>query len=766
MKHQKLAISFTTVTIILTVIAIGFPFIYGDVKEKSQSKTTPQSSTTSPPKISPCDENPCLFNGTCSSESFCEASDCNNRCRNDLISCRPLCETDYCLSICAGEYEKCLKSCGCENDSENLYECSCKTGFSGENCEITPCDSNPCKNGGKCKIEGNSFLCRCPYGYSGEHCENDPCFDKCENGGKCSIHGSSFSCKCPYGYKGERCEYDPCDGIICEHDGVCSIDGSSYQCQCPEGYYGKLCEFTPCSSQPCYHGGVCSVNQSSYKCDCRPGYSGTNCEVTPCDEHLCENSGKCLISGDSYKCKCPNGYSGEFCQEDPCFTEPCENDGICEVDGSMFNCECQPGFSGDTCEITPCTENPCKHGGECAVSGDSFLCTCQDGFEGIICDITPCSTDSCENGGTCIFLKMGHQILSHAFVLIITTVTDVKSLLARIISAKMIPHAKSWARTIKTPCSGNPCKHGGECSINGDSFICYCQNGFEGPTCETTPCSSNPCQNDGVCRFTEDGSSKEFQCDCLLGYSGETCEEYICDPNPCDNDGTCQPAKTQSGFSCTCLGDFSGHHCGTHPCEGYVCNDHHQSCSVEDYKRECFCENGWYGSECQSDNPCFEKNCEGDKICFLDRYDIAKCVDPDIGFYNKATKKNAVCWWSSNNDSYMMTKLYFHEVIFVATENKHEYIIKTHGCGGDDRCVATYKKNENESYVYHNILDNVLHETDFEYIWHFDLSDCDSRRCYYFIRPADNSVRSWYGESDIRLSENDDNKALWYFSGI
>ena len=34
------------------------------------------------------------------------------------------------------------------------------------------------------------------------------------------------------------------------------------------------------------------------------------------------------------------------------------------------------------------------------------------------------------------------------------------------------------------PCDSSPCKNGGTCANDGDSFNCTCTDKFEGPTCE------------------------------------------------------------------------------------------------------------------------------------------------------------------------------------------------------------------------------------------------------------------------------------------
>ncbi|XP_011471889.1 neurocan core protein [Oryzias latipes] len=86
----------------------------------------------------------------------------------------------------------------------------------------------------------------------------------------------------------------------------------------------------------------------------------------------------------------------------------------------------------------------------------------------------------------------------------------------------------SWAFSLipsveNNPCQNNPCLHGGSCLQEGDSYSCYCPQGFSGENCEIDidDCQSNPCQNGGTC-IDEINS---FVCLCLPSYSGATCEK-------------------------------------------------------------------------------------------------------------------------------------------------------------------------------------------------------------------------------------------------
>ncbi|XP_014890299.1 neurocan core protein [Poecilia latipinna] len=75
------------------------------------------------------------------------------------------------------------------------------------------------------------------------------------------------------------------------------------------------------------------------------------------------------------------------------------------------------------------------------------------------------------------------------------------------------------------PCQTSPCLHGGSCLEEGDSYSCYCPQGYSGENCEIDidDCQSNPCQNGGTC-IDEINS---FVCLCLPSYGGATCEKDL-----------------------------------------------------------------------------------------------------------------------------------------------------------------------------------------------------------------------------------------------
>ncbi|XP_062959501.1 hyaluronan-binding protein 2 [Cynocephalus volans] len=124
------------------------------------------------------------------------------------------------------------------------------------------------------------------------------------------------------------------------------------------------------------------------------------------------------------------------------------------------------------------------------------------------------------------------------------------------------PENPDWYYAEDDPCQSNPCKHGGDCLISGDTFTCSCPAPFFGNRCQKgeNMCKNNPCGR-GECLITQ--SPPYYRCACKYPYTGPDCSRAlpVCRPNPCQNGGTCSRRKGRSKFTCTCPDQFRGRFC-------------------------------------------------------------------------------------------------------------------------------------------------------------------------------------------------------------
>lgn len=273
-------------------------------------------------KANVCSPNPCKNGGLCKEMNGVATCECPPRYEGNF------CEMDKCA--------KCDSHARCDNGN-----CVCMEGWVGDGQTCTPedggtpgrstsCDPNPCQNGGQCIEQGGSYQCSCKEGYSGDNCElptglSNPCEpNPCQNGGQCTLVDKKPVCSCPEGYEGEYCE---------KATGVTPGNKS------------------PCHPNPCMNGGSCTENGGGYDCSCTSQFSGPNCEIDECekcDVHaLCPNG----------HCKCKHGYigNGYQCEKEEPDCEGCSpfarcQNGICvcveHFTGDGYNCQpAQPCFN-------------------------------------------------------------------------------------------------------------------------------------------------------------------------------------------------------------------------------------------------------------------------------------------------------------------------------------------------------------------------------------------------------------------------------------
>ncbi|XP_006831433.1 PREDICTED: hyaluronan-binding protein 2 [Chrysochloris asiatica] len=128
-----------------------------------------------------------------------------------------------------------------------------------------------------------------------------------------------------------------------------------------------------------------------------------------------------------------------------------------------------------------------------------------------------------------------------------------------------------WYYTEDDPCESNPCKHGGDCLVSGDTFTCSCPALFSGSRCQKVKntCKNNPCGR-GECLITQ--NPPYYRCVCKHPYTGPECSRLVrvCRSNPCQNGGTCSRHKKIHKFTCTCPDQFKGKLCDIGPDDCYV----------------------------------------------------------------------------------------------------------------------------------------------------------------------------------------------------
>ncbi|KAM5327344.1 sushi, nidogen and EGF-like domain-containing protein 1 isoform 1-T13 [Glossophaga mutica] len=421
-------------------------------------------STGSPPMPDTCLSAPCQNGGTCVDADqghVCECPggfmgpDCRDRTPDD---------------------------CECRNGGRclgtNTTLCQCPPGFFGLFCEFevtaTPCNMNSQCPDGYCMEYGGSYLCVCHTDHNISHslpspCDSDPCF----NGGSCEAHEDSYTCECRRGFHGRHCEKARprlCSSGPCRNGGTCKEAGGEYQCSCPYRFTGRHCEIgkpDSCASGPCHNGGTCFHYIGKYKCDCPPGFSGRHCEIapSPCFRSPCANGGTCEDLGTDFSCRCRAGYTGRRCQAEVDCGPPEEvKHATLRFNGTQLGSvalySCDQGYSLSTpspiricqlqgvwsepplcLEIDECQSQPCLHGGSCQDRVAGYLCVCGPGHEGARCEL---EVDACDS---------------------------------------------------------SPCQHGGRCENGGGAYLCICPEGFFGYHCETVsdPCFFSPCGGRGYC---------------------------------------------------------------------------------------------------------------------------------------------------------------------------------------------------------------------------------------------------------------------------
>ena len=248
-----------------------------------------------------------------------------------------------------------------------------------------------------------------------------------------------------------------------------------YQCVCLPGVSGRHCDSGSldfCSITPCLSPMICTNGATAAICSCPEGSESRNgvCTVnqTACLQKDCQNGASCVVTKEGLSCACTEGYVGNRCQieENPpnlCMFAACNAGATCTYSHVGFTCSCPPGLTGVQCnttstsEVAGCGLNPCQAGGTCNTHGSNYSCTCPEGYTGANCElfifVDSASLSACDSAG-CTEEEDCIEVNGEA--------------------------------SCQSPCSPNPCLHGGTCVRQLPGFTCDCPVLYRGPRCEVT----------------------------------------------------------------------------------------------------------------------------------------------------------------------------------------------------------------------------------------------------------------------------------------
>ncbi|XP_028405667.1 uncharacterized protein LOC114528242 isoform X2 [Dendronephthya gigantea] len=289
-------------------------------------------------------------------------------------------------------------------DTEEFYNCSCKSGFfgDGKDCtDLNECDQFPCDVNAKCINNIGSFKCSCSQGFAGNGFQ---CLDEnecnqlpCHSNAICVNFQGSYNCSCKNGFSGNGtfcADVNECDHFPCDVNAKCINQIASFKCSCLEGFDGdglNCLDSNECDSIPCHLNASCINIPGSFKCSCLNGFSGDGfiCQdLNECDNSPCHDNATCVNHIGSFVCSCLQGFHGNGfeCQDsNECDSIPCHLHASCINIPGSFKCSCSNGFSGDgfICkDLNECDKSPCHDNATCVNHIGSFGCSCLQGFHG------------------------------------------------------------------------------------------------------------------------------------------------------------------------------------------------------------------------------------------------------------------------------------------------------------------------------------------------------------------------------------------------
>lgn len=397
------------------------------------------------------------------------------------------------------------------------------------------------------------------------------CKPKCNPSGLCvgsdckgrGTLSPSNACNCGPNWKGSTCYTPDCSG----NKNPLRYDLTTCTCKlwC---YSGSDCGTDLCAES----GGVCNPS-NPVDCDCS-GNSFLALNVTaggPTTQRRCVS--KCQNGGylnvERTGCECPFPYTGDLCEKT--FSCPVQWEGIfcnqsrCQNGGTPrplteSGCICLDAFyQGSLCEIDTCTASVNT------VRANASRCICATGYTGEGCTDTLCGKGGYWNSRT------GECICFYGYTLA----------------------ANRSACLIDANLAAN-CDQGTYTAISTGGYVCRCDLGFSGPTCNVSSCSSPQVP---VFQYP-DGT---VVCACPASTQGVGCQQSLCTAHATGT--TINPVT--GATECECLPGYA-----ISEADGngvFQCALNAQFCSIvgsdgidfsDPLNPGCTCKEGFYGAGC------------------------------------------------------------------------------------------------------------------------------------------------------------------------
>ncbi|CAF4724968.1 unnamed protein product, partial [Rotaria sp. Silwood1] len=155
-------------------------------------------------------------------------------------------------------------------------------------------------------------------------------------------------------------------------------------------------------------------------------------------------------------------------------------------------------------------------------------------------------------------------------------------------------------------CEDQPCVNNGTCVVYLRSYLCQCQKGFTGRSCEIAIKTIYHICNRATCIHGD--CSRDGHCICHIGWTSENCnrsliKESACVSRPCLHNSTCEnliDTNSLSAYRCQCRIGYIGRNCEVAivtSCERTPCI-HGRCLKIDLYTEICICEDNWTGIDC------------------------------------------------------------------------------------------------------------------------------------------------------------------------